>query len=157
MPKASKNRSGGSILKSKWVVIGGAILMAMFALGRLGSGLVGDGSSGGTVPEPDCADAISWEQAADHDGEQVTVRGPVVDTHHDTGSSGQPTFLNLGAEFPDSDRFTVVIWNDVRQAFPERPEALFAGQEVCVAGDVQIYEGSPQIELAGADAIRLVD
>jgi hypothetical protein len=152
-----KNNSGQRIFQSKWIVVGGAILMAMFALGRLGSGLIGDSSSTGDVPTPDCDNAVPWHQAADVEGDRTTVRGPVVDTRYAANINGQPTFLNVGREFPDPERFTVVIWGDVRTQFSDAPDDLFGGREICVAGDVQIYEGSPQIELAGADAIILAD
>jgi hypothetical protein len=152
----AKGKGSGGIGNSKWLMIGALIAAILMGIGRLGSGLV-DQSGSGPVPEPDCGNAIAWEQAADHEGEQETVRGPVVGATHAENVGGQPTFLNVGADHPDPDRFTVVIWNNVRAQFDQRPEVLFAGQEICVAGEIQMHEGSPQIELQGPGAIQFAD
>jgi hypothetical protein len=154
----SKQRSSGGLGQSKWLMVAALIAAVLMGIGRLGSGLIDSGSGGGPVPEPDCAAAIAWDEAAEHEGDQETVRGPVVGATYAENVSGQPTFLNLGADHPDRDRFTVVIWNDVRTQFEQRPEALFAGQEICVAGEIQIHDdGSSQIELRGPRAITFAD
>jgi hypothetical protein len=142
--------------RSNWLILIAGVLMVMFAIGRVGSGLLG-GTGSAPVPEPDCGGAIAWDAAATYVGETVTIRGPVVGTAYVPQTSGEPTFLNVGHDHPNPDRFTVVIWNDVRAQFPDRPEALFASAEICVAGEVRMHEGSPQIELAGADAITVAD
>jgi hypothetical protein len=153
----AKGKGTGGIGNSKWLMIGALIAAVLMGVGRLGSGLI-DQSGPGAIPEPDCAAAISWEQAEEHEGEQETVRGMVAGATYAENVSGQPTFLNVGADHPDPDRFTVVIWNDVRAQFDQNPETLFAGQEICVAGDIQIHDdGSSQIVLDGPAAIQLAD
>jgi hypothetical protein len=154
----SKRRSAGGLGQSKWLMVAALIAAVLMGIGRLGSGLIDSGPGTGSVPEPDCAAAVSWQEAAEHEGEQETVRGPVAGATYAENVSGQPTFLNLGADHPDPDRFTVVIWNDVRAQFDQPPERLFAGQEICVAGEIQIHDdGSSQIELGGPGAITLAD
>jgi hypothetical protein len=143
-------------MRSKWLMIGALVAAILMGVGRLGSGLI-DQSGPGSVPEPDCAAAIAWDEAAEYEGNEETVAGPVAGATYAENVSGQPTFLNLGADHPDPDRFTVVIWNDVRAQFDQDPEMLFAGQEICVAGEIRMHEGSPQIELAGPGAIRYAD
>lgn len=137
-------------------MIGALIAAILMGIGRLGAGLI-ETSGPGSTPAPDCAAAIAWDEAAAHEGDQGTVRGPVVGAAYARNVSGQPTFLNLGRDHPDPDRFTVVIWNDVRAQFDQDPEILFDGQEICVAGDIQMREGSPQIELSGPGAIQYAD
>lgn len=138
---------------SKWVMIGALIAAVLLGAARLGSGLI-DQVGSTTVPEPDCTVAIPWESARDFEGEERTVRGRVVGATYAENARGAPTFLNLGADHPEPNRFTVVIWREVRAEFDQPPEIVFAGREICAIGDIQMYEGSPQIELAGARAIQ---
>lgn len=133
-------------------MIAALVAAVLLGIGRLGSGLI---ETSTPVPEPNCADAIPWDQAENSVGNQETVRGPVAGATFAENVNGQPTFLNVGADHPDPDRFTVVIWNDVRTQFDQHPESLFAGQDICVAGDIQMHEVSPQIELIGPAAITL--
>src|SRR3712207_4248623 len=72
---------------------------------------------GSTSQEEDCPGAISWDDALQHVGERQTIEGPVVGTVYVASSNGQPTFLNVGRDYPDSGRFTVVIWGDDRDNF----------------------------------------
>jgi hypothetical protein len=137
-------------------MIGALIAAIIMGVGRLGSGLIDQGGLS-SVPDPDCSSAIAWADAPDYEGEIVTVRGPVVGARHVENTSGQPTFLNVGADHPDPDRFTVVIWNDVRVQFDQRPEMLFSGQEICVSGEVAMHEGSSQIVLDRPGAIDYAD
>ena len=83
------------------------ILIALFALAA---------ACGGTTPavqdqitDGACPEAMAWDQAIQNVGERATVQGPVVGTRYASGSNGQPTFLNVGKDYPDRDRFTVVI------------------------------------------------
>ena len=55
-------------------------------------------------------DQINWIEADDYVGEFVTVCGPVVSAYFATSTNGQPTFLNIGKEYPDPERFTALIW-----------------------------------------------
>jgi hypothetical protein len=140
-------------LQSKWLMIGALVVAVLMGAGRVGSGLI-DRTGPDPVPNVNCAEAIAWDEAGDFAGEVVTVRGPVVGVAYLPDVGGQPTFLNIGRDHPDPERFTVVIWGDQRAGFPDRPEVLFAGREVCIAGEIRIHEGSPQIELAGTGAIE---
>jgi hypothetical protein len=98
--------------------------------------------------------AISWDEAIDHVGERATVCGPVVGTHWASGSSGKPTFLNLGRDYPSSERFVVIIWEDSRANFPEPPEEYYSGKTVCVEGLIIEYEGIAEIEATSPGQIQ---
>ena len=152
MSKGGSGRLG----QSKWLIVGALVVAILMGVGRIGSGLI-DQSSPGPTGGPDCTEAIAWDDAIDHVGSQETIRGPVAGARYVEDASGQPTFLNLGRDFPDPDRFTVVIWNDVRIQFDQDPEMLFDGQEICVAGEIAMHEGSPQIVLDGPGAIQYAD
>jgi DNA/RNA endonuclease YhcR with UshA esterase domain len=81
-------------------------------------------------------------------GEYTSVSGPVVSTYYAEDSNGQPTFINVGRDYPDPSRFTVVIWGDSRANFEQPPEKAYDGKVICVTGVVTIYQGAAQIEVA---------
>ena len=83
-------------------------------------------------------------QAKDHVGESATVCGVVASARYAASSRGQPTFLNLDQAYPNAT-FTVVIWGNVRTAFPEPPEVAYRQKRICVTGLIGTYRGTPQI------------
>lgn len=98
--------------------------------------------------------AVSWNEAKHHIGERTTVYGPVVDTHWASGSKGKPTFLNMGKPYPDTERFTVVIWIQNRGNFPQAPEVYYLGKIIYVTGLITEYEGISQIEVRDPSQIE---
>lgn len=106
------------------------------------------------APTPTPSPTINWDEAKYHIGERTTVCGPVVGTHWASGSKGKPTFLNIGKDYPDSGRFTVVIWIDYRANFPQPPEGYYLGKTICITGLIEPYEGIPQIEAKDPSQIQ---
>jgi len=108
----------------------------------------------------DCDGAISCKEAKNYVGEIKIVQGKVVDTYYASGSSGQPTFLNLCYPYGDERRFTAVIWGEDRQEFIDcldgPPEQVLLNGEVCVKGLIQIYEGIPEIILTQCDQLTII-
>jgi DNA/RNA endonuclease YhcR with UshA esterase domain len=98
---------------------------------------------------------IQWNEARDYIGVKVIICGPVVDSKWASGSNGKPTFLNMGKPYPEKDRFTVVIWEEYRDNFPETPEEYYLGKTVCVTGIVDVYKNSCQIELRSPSKIAI--
>lgn len=120
-----------------------------------------------TVPEPSPktgtstiptaglpASAISWDEAKDYIGDRTTVCGPVAGTTYGATSNGRPTWLNIGKDYPSSERFVVIIWGENRGNFPQPPESYYAGKTICVTGLIQEYQGIPQIEVTTPDQIQ---
>ncbi|MBA7649941.1 hypothetical protein ES703_57740 [subsurface metagenome] len=105
-----------------------------------------------TPPIP--ADAISWDKAKDHIGDRTTVCGPVAGTKYGATSSGKPTWLNIGKDYPSSERFVVIIWGENRSNFPQPPESYYDGKTIYVTGLIQEYNGIPQIEVTTPDQIQ---
>lgn len=105
-----------------------------------------------TVP----SGVIMWSDAMDHVGEKVTVEGPVVGTYYARSSNGSPTFLNMGRDYPDPDRFTAIIWVQNRDNFPSAPEDTYRGKTIRVTGKVAVYKGSAQIEVKSPSRIEIV-
>lgn len=98
---------------------------------------------------------ISWDQAINHVGEHATVCGLVVGTMYAKDSRGQPTFLNIGRDYPDPDRFTVLIWGENRGNFSPPPEDAYAGKTICATGLIETYRGTAQIEARTPSGIQV--
>jgi hypothetical protein len=106
-------------------------------------------------PNP-CPGAIDWTAAASSEGSPVTLKGPVADTKFASDSSGEPTFLDVGAPYPDPSRLTIVIWIENRFGFNPPPEIQFAGKTICVSGVPQDYRGSPEVIVSSPAQIKTV-
>ncbi len=106
---------------------------------------------------PKASDAIDWSQAASYVGQTVTIIGPVAGTHYAATSNGRPTFLNIGNNHPNPSRLTILIWGEDRPNFPGAPESIYAGKTVLVTGKVEMYKGSPEMEISGPGAIKVVE
>ena len=102
-----------------------------------------------------CSGAISWQTAGGAIGRVATIRGRVAGTRFASASNGSPTFLNLGVNYPNPRRFTVVIWIENRAAFG-RPEVRYRGKTLCVRGRVKTYGGVPEIEARSPSQITVV-
>lgn len=87
---------------------------------------------------------IKLEDVPQHVGDSVTVCGKVYSARYMDGAKNKPTFLNVGAAYPNQV-LTVVIWDTVRQQFNGKPEALFANKEICITGRIELYNNKPQI------------
>lgn len=114
------------------------------------------GDTGTTATLQSCPDAITWGQAFAHVGEVATITGPTISAVYASDSRGQPTFLNIGKDYPNPDRFTVVIWGYDRDNFPFAPEMEYDGKAICVTGLIETYEGIPQIVAETASDIEVV-
>ncbi|GAG19155.1 unnamed protein product, partial [marine sediment metagenome] len=96
----------------------------------------------------------------------VVVKGMVVRTFYASSSKGKPTFLDF--HDPYQDWFKCVIWEEDREtqepirdkfieAFPPNPETYFLNKKVGVRGEINIYEGSPEIILIEPPQIWTID
>lgn len=113
-----------------------------------------DGSDANPTPSSNGGDFITAAEALAHVGSRETVCGLVASATYASGSRGQPTFLNLDEPYPNQV-FTIVIWGDYRDDFPRPPEAMYAGQDVCVSGLISVYRGVPQIQAASPSQFSL--
>lgn len=102
------------------------------------------------------ADAVSWQEASSHVGETVTLCGPVVGAEYASASNGSPTFLDVGASYPDGGRLSVTIWGEDRSNFPEPPERAYEGETVLVTGEVYRYDGVCHVEVSSPSQITIL-
>lgn len=98
---------------------------------------------------------IMWYQAKKHVGQRRAVKGPVKSTMFATGSSGRPTFINVGKKYPNKGRFTIVIWGKHRSNFPFKPEVKYRGKTVIATGKIKLYQGSAQVFVSSPSAIKI--
>lgn len=119
------------------------------------SGALAGCGSGGVDPAA-CPGSTNWDEAASVEGQDTTIRGPVAGVSYRPDVNGAPTFINVGADYPDSSRFTVIVWGQDRDAFTSTPENTYKGKKVCVSGKVASYRGLPQMEVSGPDQIQVV-
>jgi hypothetical protein len=89
---------------------------------------------------------ITPDQALEHVGKSGTVCGVVASAKFASQVRGSPTFLNLGAPYPNHV-FTALIWGENRDRFAYPLETL-RGQFLCVSGLIEVYRGRAQIEIA---------
>ena len=88
---------------------------------------------------------IPWNQALDYAGTTQRVCGPLSGG----GNSEDDVFLNLGRDYPDPDRFQIVVW-DVGSLEP-----IDGGVTLCTSGQITLYEGVAQIELTDPSLIDI--
>jgi micrococcal nuclease len=100
---------------------------------------------------------LPWAEAINHIGETATFTGKVVGTRYASKSNGKPTFLNVGADYPDSERLTILIWGTDRGNFPSAPESMYAGKTIAVTGLVELYEGAAEIQVSSPSQIEILD
>lgn len=97
-----------------------------------------------TAPPP--SQPVPWQEAATYEGQRVTVEGQVVDTY----KSDKVIFLNFG---PRRSDFKVVIFASAWDRWSQSPDELYYGQRLRVAGQVQLYNGAPEIIVDGPEQI----
>jgi micrococcal nuclease len=98
-------------------------------------------------------EVVDYLDAERHVGETVTVEGFVVSASkvEDQGI----IFLNF--HDPYDGYFSVVIWEDDWDKFPESPESYYANRQVRVSGLIQEYSGSPEIIVRDPAQIEIVE
>jgi len=101
-----------------------------------------------------CQSKVSIDSLSFHIGDSITVCSKVFSARYLEQSNRQPTFLDLGADYPNN-LLTVVIFGENRQKFTGFPEVLFANKNICVTGKLEDYKGRPEIIVSNPDQIRI--
>ncbi len=109
------------------------------------------------VPEgATCDNPISWQQAGQHIGQTVAVIGPLMKVTNRENSRGNPTWVDVGAVYPNVQRLVLVIWGKQKPDFPMVRPGQLEGRSVCIIGQIESYKGIPQIELKTASQLRML-
>jgi micrococcal nuclease len=100
---------------------------------------------------------IPWSEAINHIGETGTFTGKVVGTRYASDANGKPTFLNVGVDYPDTGRLTILIWGGDRGSFPSSPESMYTGKTISVTGTVELYDGVAEIRVSSPSQVVVLD
>ncbi len=99
------------------------------------------------------ADPLAPADAVKHVGEKATVCGVVAGAKYAAQTGGRPTFLDFEKPYPDTT-FTALILGSDRPKFGS-PEKTAQGKQICVTGEIKLYQGKPEIILT--DPKQLVE
>ena len=97
---------------------------------------------------------ISIEKASEHVGDSVIVCAKVYGGKFFSNRQPTITLLNVGAAYPNS-LLTIVIKEENRAAFINKPEEFYINKEICVTGTIRIFKGKPEIEINSEKAITI--
>lgn len=88
---------------------------------------------------------LGWDHAREHAGTVQRVCGPLMSVR-DTDDG---TFVNVGRDYPSSDRFTFIFWDIYL-------EPIETGATVCGSGEIYLYDGVvAQMEMRGPGALEI--
>ena len=96
---------------------------------------------------------INLKDVSKHVGDSVTVCGKIFSGKFLDKSNNQPTFLNMGAEYPNQV-LSIVIWGNTRKLFSYKPEEKLKNKNVCVTGKIETYKNKPQIVIQKVQQIQ---
>lgn len=92
---------------------------------------------------------VSPQEAAQHEGQVVTVKGRVDGQR--TAASGT-TFLNFGGRHPNQ----IFSCRAFAEKFPDGVPPC-EGKTVEVTGKIKMHEGKPSMDLLGPDKIKVLE
>lgn len=118
------------------------ILIGIFSSTSYGSPLLASAGNSNIINACDAANYI---------GEYKTVQGYVVDVFHSTSSN--TVFLNFDKPYPDHC-FTAVIFSNDLSKFGNFN--IYEGKTVQVTGEIQYYQGKPEIVLENPSQINII-
>lgn len=101
------------------------------------------------------APTVPAETAHRYVGQRAVVCGTVARVNFARDIRGQPTFINLGRPHPDQT-FDGIVWGRDRDRFQVPPEQLYAGAAICILGEVEEHEGTPQIQIRFPGQVRIM-
>jgi DNA/RNA endonuclease YhcR with UshA esterase domain len=124
-----------------------ASIIASIAFLGIAGALHADPATQPAASQPTTAPiVISWEQAAKHVGETATVTGPVKGTH--ITSNGKSLILNVGKDYPDPGRFSIMIAIDAKHP---ADESAYTGKTVTATGKIELYRKVPEVKVNGGE------
>lgn len=151
----------GAIMKhSIWafafVIIAAMVLLVYVTTdqNRTPSPSIAESGPARVVRGESCENPATWRESESFLGGRAALRGPIAGIRYSREVRGQPTWINIGADFPEPDRLVLVVWGRNRPALSGLLDNLSVGQIICAVGRVFEYEGVPQIEIENAHQIH---
>ncbi len=148
----------GRLFRVLLVIAIAAIGMRLFNSGDLeppGESMAADLRQTATPLGKSCGNAAHWSKAQRFLGQRATLKGRVEAVTYRPDEDGRPTWINIGASFPNDNRLDLIIWGRNRSGFRGVLSRLSRGREICAQGVVERYRGTYQIELKRPAQIRI--
>ncbi|MCO8164976.1 DUF559 domain-containing protein [Pseudomonas sp. 21LCFQ010] len=101
-----------------------------------------------------CDSPLDWRAASDNIGQVAAITGPVIRVTQKDNVKGQPTWIEVGAAYPNSSRLVLIVWGPDREAFGSQLSSTLEGKVVCAIGMLERYKGVSQIELKHASQLQ---
>ncbi len=96
---------------------------------------------------------IDLKDISKHIGDSVQLYGVIYEGKYLANVKGSPTFLNVGADYPNA-LLTLVIWKPVREQFyKQTPEIILKGKDCLIFGKLELYKDKPQIVIHSSKQI----
>lgn len=122
----------------------------LIAVTSLGPSAIGQEPA---IGETEGVPVVQWTEAGNMVGRTAIVAGQVVDVG--ATPDGRIHFINFSKT--DRSAFKLVIFQDRLSRFPEALDQAYLNKRITVRGIVSLYNGNPQMVLASADQIKIVD
>ena len=94
---------------------------------------------------------ISYQQAELFRGKRVIVEGEIVDT----AATNSVNYLNFSTDYQNS--LSLVIFNSNLNKFDFQPAEYFLNKKIKVLGEIEYYQGSPQIVVDDPYDLLIID
>jgi len=95
---------------------------------------------------------IDVTKASEYEGKLVHICSKVYSTK--VLDSNGMTFLNVGADYPESP-LTIVIYKDSLGNFDFKPDEYYKSKNICISGKIKIYKGKAEIILNSKHEIEI--
>lgn len=98
-------------------------------------------------------DIVTWQQAKQYVGHEITVEGRIVDVGQ--SRNGSVNFLNFHRDW--RGKFYMVMFDDLAKTLDKSVAETFRGKLLRVKGMVEDHRGRPQIKILSMDQVQFVD
>lgn len=114
--------------------------------------------TGSTLQSADLPDgAMTWEHAWEHLNKSITVFGPVKSTSYKSCSDFRQTYIDIGMEYPDWKRLTLIVWGEDRYKFPDAPEDFYKDKTIAVTGTPYVFKDIVYIKISSPKQIQVLE
>jgi hypothetical protein len=100
--------------------------------------------------------SVPAKDALKNEGKTITVCDKIYGGIFMSRSGSQPTFLNVGAAYPNSP-LTILIWGNDRRKFKWKPEEYFKDKKVCITGVIKKYNGKAEMVVTDPAQIMIAE
>jgi len=97
---------------------------------------------------------INITDISKHVGDSVRFCSRVFSTRFLESSPNKPTFLDMNDSY-SSQALTIIIWEQDRKNFYNKPDSLYNQKDVCVSGVVELHNNKHQIVIRRRDQIAI--